>query len=385
MRIADVSFYYNRGETDAQAILYRHRVNLEYVRYLPSGCRCAVIKFMDAATRFLNEGVDYHFFRGGGAGVYPHAALSLLKAFEPDLVLIHGFIYPWQAFLVRKTLGKKAVIFLQHHGETVPGGWRKWLMKEADSHVNGYFFTSKAIADNWIKEGVISSSLKVAEVLTGSSALILPGSMASTLLVVGDPVLLWVGRLDHNKDPLTVLEGFSMFLKKVPGARLYMIYQSEETPGALQAVVDADDSLSNTVRLVGAIKYEDLANWYLAADFFVAGSHREACGYALLEAMSCGCIPVVTDIPAFRKITDEGRVGFLYEPGNQEALLQALNKAWETDRGSMKKKVIAHFHERLSFAAIAEQIVSACREMISSKGMDSRRRKGSKGAKEVNQ
>ena len=37
----------------------------------------------------------------------------------------------------------------------------------------------------------------------------LPRAMARAISGVhGDPALLWVGHLDANKDPLTVLEGF---------------------------------------------------------------------------------------------------------------------------------------------------------------------------------
>src|SRR5688500_4682511 len=332
MRFVDMSFYYNRGETDGYAIVQRHRVNLEYVRYLPPGCQCSVIKFMDKEAHFTDGSVDFHFYRGSVSGIYPNRALSFLKSLQPDVVLMHGLIYPWQVYLVRKTVGKPSVLAIQHHGETVPGGWRKWLIKEADRYVDRYFFTSTAIASAWIQEGIIGHPGKVAEVLTGSSAMTIPESMTGSQ-VIGDPVLLWVGRLDHNKDPVTVVEGFALLLKTVPTARLYMIYQSEETPGALQSMLD--DSLRENVTLVGAVNNAALAHWYLAADFFVAGSHREACGYALLEAMSCGCIPVVTNIPSFRKITDGGRFGFLYEPGDAGGFVRAMENALKADREMM--------------------------------------------------
>jgi glycosyltransferase involved in cell wall biosynthesis len=286
----------------------------------------------------------------------------LLKALDPDTVLIHGLIYSWQVFLIRKTLGKKVRIMLQHHGEQVPGGWRKWLMKEADSYVDNYFFTSREQATAWIQEGVINNPQKIAEVLTGSSALTLPESNTSGLLLLGNPVLLWVGRLDHNKDPLTILEGFSLLLKNEPDARLYMIYQAEETPGALQAVLQEDESLKVAVTLVGAVNHLELANWYLAADLFVSGSRREACGYALLEAMHCRCIPVVTDIPSFRKITAEGTAGFLFEPGNPESCYKAMVLALSVDRKSMNEKVKHHFVQNLSFEAIAKQMMRSLEE-----------------------
>jgi glycosyltransferase involved in cell wall biosynthesis len=48
------------------------------------------------------------------------------------------------------------------------------------------------------------------------------------LKIVGEPVFLWVGRLNENKDPLTAINAFLKFVTIEPGARLYMIYHTED-------------------------------------------------------------------------------------------------------------------------------------------------------------
>ena len=53
--------------------------------------------------------------------------------------------------------------------------------------------------------------------------------------VAGDPVFLWAGRLNANKDPLTVVKAFLKFLRFQPTARLYMIYQTTELLPELKA------------------------------------------------------------------------------------------------------------------------------------------------------
>ncbi len=42
--------------------------------------------------------------------------------------------------------------------------------------------------------------------------------------LTGNPILLWVGRLNENKDPITVLSGFLKLLNDFPEAQLYMIF-----------------------------------------------------------------------------------------------------------------------------------------------------------------
>ena len=66
---------------------------------------------------------------------------------------------------------------------------------------------------------------------------------------------------------------------------------------------------------LGRLPHERLAAYYSAADIFVSGSHREGSGYALIEAMACGAIPCVTDIPSFRAIT--GGCGALLAGGRR--------------------------------------------------------------------
>lgn len=46
--------------------------------------------------------------------------------------------------------------------------------------------------------------------------------------MTGSPSLLWVGRLDDNKDPLTVLAGFQLLAEKYENAMLYMIYSEAD-------------------------------------------------------------------------------------------------------------------------------------------------------------
>ncbi|MDP9047553.1 MAG: glycosyltransferase, partial [Bacteroidota bacterium] len=88
----------------------------------------------------------------------------------------------------------------------------------------------------------------------------------------------------------------------------------------------------------------------------LSGSHYEGSGTAVCEAMSCGCIPIVTDIPSFRAITDNGNCGILYEPGNQQELLSALFQTQTINKSAKRTNTLAYFEQKLSFEAIASQI-----------------------------
>ena len=173
--------------------------------------------------------------------------------------------------------------------------------------------------------------------------------------VSGNPVFLWVGRLNENKDPLTVVHAFLQFSKEKPSAKLYMIYQTEELLPEIKSTLEKSDN-SGAVQLIGKIPHEKLQNWYNSADFIISGSHYEGSGTAVCEAMSCGCVPVVTDIFSFRMMTNNGACGFLYQPGNVSELLSLLRKTEIADIEEIRKKVLLFFRQNLSFDGIAEKL-----------------------------
>jgi len=111
--------------------------------------------------------------------------------------------------------------------------------------------------------------------------------------------------------------------------------------------------------LVGKRPHSELQNWYNSADFFISGSWYESGGTAVCESMSCGCIPILTNILAFQAVTANGKCGRLYEPGNEDALLTALNQAAQSDATEERRKVLQQFRTELSFEAIANKIHEA--------------------------
>jgi glycosyltransferase involved in cell wall biosynthesis len=99
-----------------------------------------------------------------------------------------------------------------------------------------------------------------------------------------------------------------------------------------------------------------LENYYRAADYFILGSHRESMGFVLCEAMACGCIPIVSNIPSFKKMTENGTYGFLFPPGDEDALYTILMNLHTIDKPALIKKVVDKFNKDLSFQTIAANI-----------------------------
>ena len=311
------------------------------------------------------NGVQYYFIKQKNRVVYfPWRMHRLVKKLKPDVVFVNGFIFPLQTIQLKLKLGRRVKIIVINRAEKPGTGRRKFLQRWADRYVHRYLFTSKEMGAEWVQHGIIANENKIEEIIGASSFFSVMDKEEARRKtgINGGPVFLWVGRLDANKDPLTVIKAFGEFIKQKPSAKLYMIYHTEELKDAIINFCKKDNNLQNAVTLIGKVPHEEMQYWYSSADFIIAASHYEGSGVAVCEAMSCGCIPIITNIQSFRKMTGPGpqgsvsKCGFLYEPGDDEGLLKILLQTGRLNMEEEKNKVLKQFKEELSFGAIAKKI-----------------------------
>jgi glycosyltransferase involved in cell wall biosynthesis len=285
---------------------------------------------------------------------WPFRFNNYILSINPDVIIIQGFS-PWQTFLLgRKNSGLK--ILVQHRAEKPFKGVKKFLQKKADRYIHSYFFSSAALADPWIAGGQIKDKSNVIEVLGMSSAFkpIEKELALSRTGIAPGLVFLWVGDLNANKNPVLAIDAFTEFLKDHPSALLVMIYR----PSGLEATLRLrTKGLEAHIRLVGSVPHENMIDWYNSADFVLSTSFYESAGLSVCEGMSCGCIPVLTDIPSFRMMSDGGRAGLLFTAGSKESLVATLKKCSSLDRAHARERALAWFKTKLSFDANVERIM----------------------------
>ena len=282
---------------------------------------------------------------------------------------IHGLFYPMQMRSLRSVISGNCVLIAQHHAEKpwqrLRSPLQRWGLRTAD----GFFFAARELAESWIERGLISKKQRVFEVMEGSTCFRCEERLAARARtgLIGSPVVLWVGNLTANKDPMTVLTGFEQILQQVPMARLYMAYRQTDLLDAMKDRIASSLKLRSAVTLLGSVPHPQLEDIYNSSDYFVAGSHYEGSGFALAEAMACGVVPVVTDIPAFRAMTDGGRIGALWNAGDANAFSQSFLEVLQRPLKGESTRTVQGFDQRLSYPAIARASMSAYEELISRK------------------
>ena len=139
-------------------------------------------------------------------------------------------------------------------------------------------------------------------------------------------------------------------------AKLYMIFQSTELLFELNAVIQKAVIPHDSITLVGQVEHDALIHWYNSSDFIISSSHYEGSGIAICEGMSCGCIPVVTNIPSFRMMTNNGQIGIIYQSGRVDDLVSALSASVIIDVETERQKTLTWHENELSAQAIANKI-----------------------------
>ncbi len=304
------------------------------------------VKQINFEGKSIHNGVTYHFVDFGKKKTYfPRQLNQFVRDLNPDIVIVQGLHHPLQLIQLRWLLPRKTKMIAQHHAEKPFTGIKKYVQRIADRCVNAYLFASHAMGMEWVEKGNLSSPKKIHEVMEVSSIFHVINKAEAKLKTntEGNRVFLWVGRLNANKDPVNVIKAFLKFSQAYPYVRLYMIYHTDELLNYIKKLLNTPDC---PVKLIGQVPHSDLLYWFNSADYFLSGSHYEGSGTAVCEAMSCGCVPVVTDILSFRMITNNGECGILYEPGNEKALLSALMQTQSLDIGEKKKQVVDPFQRK---------------------------------------
>jgi glycosyltransferase involved in cell wall biosynthesis len=136
------------------------------------------------------------------------------------------------------------------------------------------------------------------------------------------PVVLAVGRLEPQKDFVTLIRAFALFHKE-RDSRLLILGEGKLGPG-LKALA-GDLGLQGVLDLPGFV---DNPYAYMArASLFVSSSAWEGSGNALTEALAVGVPVVATDCPSGpREILQDGRYGPLVPVGDAPALAQAMRQ-----------------------------------------------------------
>lgn len=120
-----------------------------------------------------------------------------------------------------------------------------------------------------------------------------------------------------------IIEAFSLFYTN-NNTDWKLVIAATGTETDILKIKAAELNLEHAIEFVGWIQKEDNEKWYSKAKIWVSIPESDATSISLLEAMACGCIPVVSDLPANREWIQSGLNGIIVNDLESDFISDAL-------------------------------------------------------------
>ncbi len=145
-----------------------------------------------------------------------------------------------------------------------------------------------------------------------------PGKKAS------EPTVLYVGRLDPEKQVSQVVEAFKQVLESVPEAKLVIAGDGVDKARLVKMVKDLE--LGRSVKFLGKVMPPEVYKVFQQGWVFATASPIETQGIVLIEAAASGLPLVAVDKGAVAEVCVDGVNGILCQSGSVSELADALIK-----------------------------------------------------------
>jgi glycosyltransferase involved in cell wall biosynthesis len=172
-----------------------------------------------------------------------------------------------------------------------------------------------------------------------------------------------VGRIIEIKNPLSILKAFQQSADQ--DSRLVFIGEGH-LRGELLAELESF-SLGKQVELTGLIPRDRVYEYLTGTDLFISISQGEGLPVAVLEAMACRCLVILSDIPPHREIADGADFIPLIHPDDVAGLAREIKRIRHmspTDRSEIGEKNRKLVEDRFSLTTMHKRYEEVYAQML---------------------
>jgi glycosyltransferase involved in cell wall biosynthesis len=248
---------------------------------------------------------------------------------ERGIQVVHSHQPVEALHLYLATRGDQTKRALTIHG-VYPGARNELALKFVLPRTDATAVVSRNL-QNQLEENHSLGSSKCLVVYNGVDPVRLQSSgrnLRTELAIAEDEILLgMVGNFQPvaEKDQLTVCRALPQLFARVPRSRFVFVGgRSEAAPQLFDDCVEfcRKQNIADRVHFLG--KRADIPSVLSSLDVFVLSSLREGAPISVIEAMMVGVPAVLSDIPALREISDEGKYALLFQTGDEDDLAAKL-------------------------------------------------------------
>lgn len=269
---------------------------------------------------------DYSAWKGKWK--YPVSMLkikNILKEIKPDLVHTHYATSGGLAGLIANFHPSITTV----HGSDLTVGMRspvwRFLLKRIFNRTDCVNVVSEDLKSMAVSLGISTEKIEVFNIGIDTEKYL----FAERPAVTSDrPIkMVCTRRLEQIYDHVTILKALAILHYKELDFRMTFVGGGSTMPQLKQMVDDA--GMQEKVTFCGMIDNQLLPKILNENDVYLSASIRDGASLSLLEAMSTGIFPVVSDIKANSNWLTDGSNAFLHRVGDPEHLASCIRKVIE--------------------------------------------------------
>lgn len=257
--------------------------------------------------------------------------ISKLLQFKPNVIIADSFrIWTILALLLKPLL--KWRVILAYEGSSPSVDYRhsrlrtivrRIMVKAADACI-----TNSKAGKDYLTDFLLAEESRVFckpyEVPDSRSLLGQSYSTKSEDSQPQKPVFLFVGHLVKRKGVDLLLKSCSLLQKEGKSNYTLLIAGDGPQKEELEAFCQ-ENNLTNSVKFLGKLNYEQLGAYFHQADVFVLPTLEDTWGMVVLEAMLFGKPVLCSQWAGSSEMIVDGKNGYVFDPNEPEKLAERLN------------------------------------------------------------
>lgn len=182
------------------------------------------------------------------------------------------------------------------------------------------------------------------------------------------PTVLYFGQIKKDVKGVDVLlRAMPFVLRRLPDAKLLIAgkpWKMDFSP--YQQIIDELGLEQSCVKQVRYIEPEEVGYFFSAADVVALPYRRIYQSGVILKAMTYGKAVVVSDLPGFLEVVEDGRTGFVFKSDDPESLGERLCAALGDDakRDEVAKAGARHVFERFDWDQTGRETLGLYRRIL---------------------
>jgi glycosyltransferase involved in cell wall biosynthesis len=291
-----------------------------------------VLQYLGRFARGLAEFATLHVVRPrpGWSMLWPKGLIRRLREISPDVVHSHSGVWH-KASLAARRAGVPRFVHTEHGHSMHESAVSRRIHRLAARRTDSIVVVSKELRSSLAEQLELEPSM-LRVILNGVDTTVFRpqpdnGVIRKSLGVTADqPIIGSVGRLEPIK-------GYEVML------RAYALLRSRWTRGPVPVLVlvgegserGRHEALARELGIDGSTFFlgwrDDIGDLHAAFSLFSLASHSEGTSVSLLEAMSAGLCPVVTDVGGNAAVLGPDLAHRIVPVGSSDALAEAWIRA----------------------------------------------------------